>query len=317
MIVNVVKDWHAEGCPTTPEAIEHANRVVEGATWHSFNRNFIVQERDENRAPVTLSSNFYCSRLIAYDMIGGHEEERFTLDTRNKFGIGDMVEVWTIAQIILAFHWHDDYEIINPMYAGDQLTVNATFAGDELGGRPDLVFRFKGNLYVADIKSMNDMSFGFAMRGKDIPENMKGKIKPPYYSDKFGRRTQLANYIVAVEAVSGFFVGVSKGDGKMFEDEVTLEEATGLYKNAYLSYTHAKTHVSCDEIPSRPPWATENLVKGAKPWKGEIAHVRCSYCKRRPVCWPEHTLAPLKGQVKYRRNLSDAEAENFHNNPAE
>ena len=315
MIVDKIQGWWDAGCPSTPEAIAHAEWVMQGVGWGSFKRNFIEMDTGSDRKPVTLSSNFYCARQIAYDLMK-MPKDPIQLRGRNVFTLGDMIEAATIAKIVLAFSMYDHMMVLHPTPKSGEYRVYMDLDGDKIGGRPDLVFSCNGKIYFADVKSMNEFGFKKTMAGKDIPEADKDTHKAPYYSDTFGRRTQIVNYAKAEGHDSTFVVGVCKSTMHIFEEEIFVAREERIASVVEPSYAHAKAMVAKGEVPNRPPWATEKLIKGSKPWKGEIEHIRCGYCGHRKTCWPDHELAPLKGQVKYRRNLSDEEASNFQSNPA-
>ena len=262
MISNVLKLWYAKGCPTTPESIAHAKAVVDGGQWHSFKSNYIDTSIGNDREPVTLSSDFYCSRKIAFALGGDKGDQDFTLATRGKFDIGNNIETSTLALIILAFHWHPDYEVLNPLYFGHQPRV----------------YRSMTKVY-----------------------------RPPFYDNNFGRRTQLCNYALADEESedSCFFIGVSKDDGKMFEEQVFLSKEGWHMDMVEPSYAHAKKHVAAGTIPDRPPWATERFMPNKRAC--ELENSRCTYCSYRARCWPEHELTLDTKRPAYRRQLSDDE----------
>ena len=307
MISNVLKLWYAKGCPTTPESIAHAKAVVDGGQWHSFKSNYIDTSIGNDREPVTLSSDFYCSRKIAFALGGDKGDQDFTLATRGKFDIGNNIETSTLALIILAFHWHPDYEVLNPLYFGHQPRVYRTLDGDEIGGRPDFTFRHRGKKYHADIKSMMGPVFSMCLSGKKIPKSMTKVYRPPFYDNNFGRRTQLCNYALADEESedSCFFIGVSKDDGKMFEEQVFLSKEGWHMDMVEPSYAHAKKHVAAGTIPDRPPWATERFMPNKRAC--ELENSRCTYCSYRARCWPEHELTLDTKRPAYRRQLSDDE----------
>jgi len=85
----------------------------------------------------------------------------------------------------------------------------------------------------------------------------------------------------------GYFVGVNKSTGHIYEEQVMVDPAR--VERIEASYRAAKAG-----LPERPEWATTTRIAGCQ----QIDNVRCTYCTYRPVCWPGFDLVALaKGPV--------------------
>lgn len=275
MIVDKIEDYLRAAKPPDPALVARVQRLMGTDGWDSFRRNFIDFGRGGvARKPVTLSSHFYCARHIHYDLEASPKEPpapRAFL----AFRLGDEVELMTVGLAIVS-----GVDVLWPTADGEQKAVSADFGGDILPGHIDMVIRHQGEEIPVEIKSMSE--YGWE------------KSKREGVEDTFGYVGQLQNYIAAIGAKRGLFVGINKSTGHPFEQEILADPAHVAAMRA--AYAEAK-----NGLPPRPAWATIKDVRAPGGAVTQIDSVRCGYCGHRAVCWPGYEMQVVSGKPVYRR----------------
>ncbi|MEB3198836.1 MAG: PD-(D/E)XK nuclease family protein [Candidatus Sericytochromatia bacterium] len=269
MIVDKLEAWIRDGMPTTPERVERARALMRKhadmalGNWSG--------EPEENRPLVTLSSSFWCSRKIHYDLIRA-PKERVAPRALDAFGIGQMVEAMLVSKCILA-----GLPVMYPTPYGEQYRHHMMVAGQLLRGSVDMVLEDdQGRLIPVEIKSMADFGWDSVKRS--------GKI-----DDTFGHAGQLGRYIHLMDAPYGIYLGVKKSTGHTLEihvqkDQAVFEETTRSLQEAMAG------------LPAMPAWAATKKIAGCE----QIDSVRCGYCPYRAMCFPGFEQLVVGGKVVYR-----------------
>lgn len=264
----------------SPERIAWARAIVGDDALRSFTRCFLTPEKERNagRAPVSASSHFYCARNLFYLLTGAPKEEP---QPRAKmvFHLGDNVETMAVALAILA-----GVPVLTPKEDGRQREAFVTFDGQEIPCHQDMTIGYMGAECPVEVKSMSEWGWD--------------KSREEGVDDTFGYVTQLQIYMAALRAPRGFFLGVNKSTGHVFEEEVVYDPR--VVDAAQDAYRHARLGVSEQGAPPRPEWAKVKQIAGTE----QIDAVRCSYCAFRPVCWPGYEPKLVSGKAVFRRPLA-------------
>lgn len=231
---------------------EHIRYEIEKLSGAMFKRQFMSNEKRDNRGTISLSSIGKCPRQLAYGY-HGIEKNGKEIDSRAKiiFWTGDLIEFTIVGLAKLAG--------VTLIATGlQQVAVNFKLNEKVLKGHPDGIV-VGDKLRLLEIKSMS--SYGFK-------KFEAGEIDPSYLA-------QINCYMEALGLDECIFVALSKDSGVLGERIVRKDPAI-VHKCRLNALKVVES--TPERLPAQPPEYGAN-DKGFYTWN-------CLYCAYYKTCRP-------------------------------